>query len=231
MFLREKFSRRYARGLSKAIITGTDANGNALPNVQSIVGVAQSVSAVGTNLAAGLGWDDLTNLIQAVDPAYAGENASFVMNSFTRNYLLGLKDGFGRLYFTPDPANDRPFDKLIGYELVIDQNLPNANTANATPILFGSLSESYLFRQVNEGASILRLNERYADTLGASQSAFVYVVGNVFSYFGRSSFDSFTSCPANLRNDRTRLYLFETVLSLFDAVLFQAAREWTCPLR
>lgn len=164
-WLRRAFSRRYARGLSKAIVLGTDVNGTALPNFTSILSVASAVNSVTTTLAGGIGWDDLTNLIAAIDPAYAGENASWTMNAATRNYLLGQKDVFGKPYYTPDPSQDKPFQKILGYDIVLDQNMPAYGTASATPILFGSLTDAYLLRTVAEGASILRLNERYADTL------------------------------------------------------------------
>jgi HK97 family phage major capsid protein len=66
-------------------------------------------------------------------------------------------------YFTPDPSADTPFSKLLGFDIVINQSMPNMG-ASAKPILFGDLSNSYMSR--TDGApSILRLNERYADTL------------------------------------------------------------------
>jgi HK97 family phage major capsid protein len=85
------------------------------------------------------------------------------MNSSTRAYLLGLKDGFGRPYFTPDPSADNPFGKLIGYDVDLNQAMPSMG-ASATPILFGDLESSYMLRTDGQ-PSILRLNERYADTL------------------------------------------------------------------
>jgi HK97 family phage major capsid protein len=62
-------------------------------------------------------------------------------------------------FWTPDPSVDGPFSKLLGYDVVMDQAMPNIGGANATPILFGDLSKSYMLR--TDGApSILRLNER-----------------------------------------------------------------------
>ena len=75
-----------------------------------------------------------------------------------------MKDGFGRPFWTPDPAQDEPFSKLLGYPVILNQSMPNIGTANGTPIVFGDMSQSYMLR--TDGApSILRLNERYADTL------------------------------------------------------------------
>ena len=51
----------------------------------------------------------------------------------------------------------------MGYGVVLNQSMPNMG-ANASPVLFGSLADSYLLR--SEGQPfILRLNERFADTL------------------------------------------------------------------
>lgn len=164
-WIREAFGLRYARGLETAVTTGKDTSGTALPN-QSSGGLA-GVAVVGTTtsaLANGIGWDDLTATYGAVDPAYSTPTKGrWVMNSSTRSYLLGLKDGFGRPYFVMDPANDAVFGRLAGFEVVINQAMPSMG-ANAVPILFGSLNDAYLLRTDGQ-PTILRLNERYADTL------------------------------------------------------------------
>jgi HK97 family phage major capsid protein len=66
-------------------------------------------------------------------------------------------------YFTPDPSADSPFGKLLGYDVVLNQSMPSMG-ASATPIMLGSLRSAYLLRTDGQ-PSILRLNERYADTL------------------------------------------------------------------
>jgi HK97 family phage major capsid protein len=163
-FIRDKFSLRYGRGLEKAVTLGTDSAGTTLPNQTSggILGAATAGTTT-ASLAAGIGWDDLTAAYGALDPAYVNPNTAWVFNSTTRATLLGMKDGFGRPFWIPDPSADGPFDKLMGYDVVIDQSMPNLG-ANAKPILFGDLSRAYLLRTDGD-PSILRLNERYADTL------------------------------------------------------------------
>lgn len=168
-WLRTAFSTRFARGIEKAVTVGTDSNGTALPN-QATGGLVSSavVGQTTSALAAGIGWDDLTYTFSSLDPSYVNAQSAWVMNSATRNYLVGLKDGFGRPFFTPDPANTNPFGRLLGYDIVLDQSVPAYNAtapvANQIPILFGDLEKSYMLR--TDGVpSILRLNERYADTL------------------------------------------------------------------
>lgn len=164
-WIRDAFGLRHARGMERAITVGTDMNGNALPN-QSTGGMA-AVAPVGTttaSLSAGIGWDDLTNLYGSLDPAYTNPaKAVWQFNSSTRSYLVGLKDGFGRPYFTPDPSNDAPFSRIMGYPVVLNQALPNMG-ASAKPILFGDPSSAY-FKRTDGQPSIVRLNERFMDTL------------------------------------------------------------------
>ncbi|HEX4032612.1 MAG TPA: phage major capsid protein [Terracidiphilus sp.] len=162
-FLRESFGMRYARGLEKAITVGTDSAGTPLPN-QTAGGISAGATVVVTTvaIAEGLGWDDLTAAYTGLDPAYV-QNASWVMNSTTRGYLVGLKDGFGRPYFQPDPSDNAPFSRILGFPIVLNQSMP-AMGASAIPIIFGSLADAYMLRTDGQ-PSILRLNERFADTL------------------------------------------------------------------
>ena len=67
------------------------------------------------------------------------------MNSTTRGYLLGLKDGSGRPYFTLDPSMDSVFGKLIEFDVVVNQAMPDI-AANAAPILSGSCRLSITHR-------------------------------------------------------------------------------------
>lgn len=160
-FIRESFGKRYARGLEKAVTTGTDSAGTALPNVVSLAGTAV-VGTTTTALANGIGWTDLTALYGALDPAYT-VRPNWMFNSSTRSYLIGLKDGFGRPYFTPDPSQDNPFGKILGFDVVINQAMASMG-ANAKPVLFGSLNDAYLLRTEGQ-PTVLRLEERFADVL------------------------------------------------------------------
>jgi len=163
-FIRNKFGIRHARGLESIVTLGKDSAGTVLPNSSTggLVGMS-TVSGTTTSLAAGIGWDDLTTAFGALDAAYINPTTAWVMNTNTRAYLLGLKDGFGRPYFTPDPVSGKAFAQLLGYDVVLNQAMPNMG-ANAKPILFGDLKASYLLRTDGD-PSILRLNERFADTL------------------------------------------------------------------
>lgn len=163
-FIRGKFGIRYARGLEAIVTLGKDSASTTLPasSTGGLVGMA-TISGTTTSLAAGIGWDDLTTAFGALDASYQGPDTAWVMNTATRAYLLGLKDGFGRPYFTPDPVSGKAFSQLMGFDVVLNQSMPSMG-ANATPILFGDLQKSYILRTDGE-PSVLRLNERFADTL------------------------------------------------------------------
>jgi HK97 family phage major capsid protein len=164
-FIRESFSIRYLRGLEAAVTLGKDTAGTTLPNQASggLVGVATAGTTTGT-IAAGIGWTDIVNVFGALDPAYLTDTTAWVFNTQVRTTLLGMKDGFGRPFWTPDPTGDGPFSKLLGYDVILDQQMANTGVANAIPILFGDLNQAYMLR--TDGApSILRLNERFADQL------------------------------------------------------------------
>ncbi len=162
-FLTESFAKRFGRGTEKAVTLGVDTNGTVLPN--QIAGGLVAGTVVGTTttaLANGIGWDDLTALYSALDPAYT-QNPVWLMNSATRGYLIGLKDGFGRPYFQISPGDSKPFQSILGYEIVLNQSMPNMG-ANAVPVIFGSLDDAAIYRTDGD-PTVLRLSERYMDTL------------------------------------------------------------------
>jgi HK97 family phage major capsid protein len=120
------------------------------------------------------------NTFALLDNAYAPK-AVGQMNTTTRAALLSQKDGFGRPFWTPSPTDDNPFGKLLGAEVVLNQSLPNAGTANAVPILFGDLERSFLLRSDGQ-ASIVRLNERFMDQLLVGFFLYTRVGGTTLAY-------------------------------------------------
>lgn len=157
-WLREKFGIRYYRGLEYLI-----TNGNA-SNVASIV----TGATLGANVAAASGpvFSDFVACYGSQDPAYI-PNSKWLFSSVTRAYIMGLKDNYGRPLFIVSP-NSGTLDQILGCPVVMNQVLPSAvnvsTTATATGILFGDFEQGYLLR-TDGGISILRLDERYADSL------------------------------------------------------------------
>jgi len=155
--LKNLTSSRIGRGIEKALTLGTDVAGTPLPNSPGLVSLSQIASTTST-IAAGVGWTDITNLFDSLDPAFLPRSI-FLMNSKTRNYLAGLKDSTGRSFFVPGTANS--LDMLLGRPIVINQSLGLVTTASAKPILFGSLFDGLQVIASEPRVAVLR--ERFAE--------------------------------------------------------------------
>lgn len=156
-FVRNNFGKRYFRGLTSKITNGS-TSGNVAKILNATLG-ATTAAAGGTTID----YDDLVSLWAALDPAYL-PNAKWSMNNATKAVLLKVKDTLGRPLYIPAPtAGD--FDTLIGHPVVLNQYAPNVGSAVLGPIQFGDFEQGYLLRTVKPGLAIVRLNERFMDTL------------------------------------------------------------------
>jgi HK97 family phage major capsid protein len=159
-WIRDAFGKRIARGLSNLIVTGSGSG-----NFQSIITTAQQ--SVTSQLPATLGYLDFVALYSKLDPAYV-QDACWVMNSTSRGLLLGQTDTLGRPLFVPS-VNKDDLSTILGLPVVISQAHPNVGAGVVGAVQFGSLKDGYTLRTAGD-VSILRLNERYADT---GQVAFI----------------------------------------------------------
>jgi HK97 family phage major capsid protein len=156
-WLKNVFGKRYYRGLA-ALITAGSSTESVTNNIASIVSGAHA--AVTSASATAIAYNEITALYAALDPAYI-PTSSFVMNSTTRGLLLGVVDEMGRPLYVPSP-NANAFDMLLGRPVVMNQAQDNVAASKAA-LMFGDFKEGYLLREVGD-MSILRLNERYADS-------------------------------------------------------------------
>jgi HK97 family phage major capsid protein len=159
-WLRNQFSRRYFRGLSQLIVTGSTSG-----NIASILGLASGaqVAAVPGSGDADqheIKYNDLVSLYGALDPAYE-QSAVMAMNSTTRAYLLGITNTLGDPILQKDVLGN-PFSTIFGRPIKLVQALPNRGTGKL-PILFGDFQQGYTLKTVNPGLQIVRANERYID--------------------------------------------------------------------
>ena len=161
-WIRDAFGKRIARGLAKLIVTGSSSG-----NFQSIITTAQQSFTAPTGSTTSVAYPQFVSMYSALDPAYL-QDASWVMNSTTRGKILGLTDTLGRPLFVPS-VNTDSLDRILGLPVVISQSHPNMTATTAGAIQLGSLTDGYTLRTAGD-ISILRLNERYADT---GQVAFI----------------------------------------------------------
>lgn len=160
-FIRVKFGKRYFRGLTDLVTNGTWAGS---PLVAQNIGSLLTAAYAGATSAASasIAYGDIAALYGALDPAYEAE-AIFSFNSKTRAALLGVTDSLGRPLYIPAPTA-AAFDMLLGKRVVLNQSMPNATTGNIS-VLYGDFKQGYLLREVKPGLAIIRLNERFMDTL------------------------------------------------------------------
>lgn len=106
-------------------------------------------------------YDDLVDLEHSVDMAYRG-NARYLMNDSMLKAIRKLKDTQNRPLWVPIPAPGFP-STINGFAYSIDNKMPSPGASNKT-IVFGDIAKGYTIRQV-QGVQMLRLSERYADSL------------------------------------------------------------------
>ena len=105
------------------------------------------------------------------------------MNTSTRSYLIGLKDGFGRPYLKRERSegNSAPFSKIMGFPIVLNQAIPSYGRECYTPILLGMLCQCLHAPHGGRGVpQLLRLNERWMPTRSKWASSFTPVSAACF---------------------------------------------------
>jgi HK97 family phage major capsid protein len=127
---------RIGRGIESILTGAIDSAGAATPGNPGLINIA-NVSVTTASLAANVTFPNIADLYESLDSAYL-PRAIWQMNSSTRLSFLKSLDSTNRSLFVPAPNSDG-LDMLLGRPIVINSSLPNLGTANAIPILFGSL--------------------------------------------------------------------------------------------
>lgn len=127
----------------------------------------------------------LLAMIQSVDPAYRNDadgnpTASFYVNDAHLAGLRNLVDNYGRpLLIMP---NQGGVPTLWGYNVVVDNNIPNLAASTTGGPCFGNLQAAMVMRVVRSDArivanvnpaSVMRLTERYADYLAIGYLGYI----------------------------------------------------------
>jgi len=167
--LGEMMGTRIGRKLAVDFTTGTGVN-----EPGGLITKATSFSAAS---ATAISWDDLENLISAVDPSYR-IGASFMFHDSIRSSLMKLKDGEGRPLWAAGPNGTAPGD-LKGYPWYINQAMDSTIASGKKTISFGQHSK-YKVRQVDT-IRIYRLVERYRENDQDAFLAFLEADGNLLN--------------------------------------------------
>lgn len=154
--LARSFAWRIARGVGPVLVTQLLS--------QAPVGLTAAGSSLNTGGSetggTSIGWQDLANLVLSVDPAYRAAGAYFLMNDSTRTKLNAIvtKQGVPMIHPKYDSAGRQ---LLLGHPIAVCPSMPNIGV-NAKPVAFGATSY-FVTRVVKNSASVVRLNERFAD--------------------------------------------------------------------
>lgn len=157
-FVRRRLAQRLGRIGNQHFTTGT---GTTQPD--GIVPRATSGKVGTTGQTLTIIYDDLVDLVHAVDPAYRGAGCAFMTNDALLRVLRKLKDTAGRPLWMPSydqgirmgPNNATPhtpgdggyespekasiFDYLLGYPVIVNNDMA-VPAANAKSLVFGDMS-------------------------------------------------------------------------------------------
>ncbi len=165
-WLARKLGERVGRILNNHFTVGT---GTAQPDgivTSATVGVTGTGSFASTG---GISGDNLIDLTEALDPAYAAGELKFMMHQTARKAARKLKDSQGQYLWQPS-LQAGIAATLAGYPVVVNNDMPTL-AASSKSVIFGDIRQAYVIRIVR-GLTVLRLVERYADYLQVGFLAF-----------------------------------------------------------
>jgi HK97 family phage major capsid protein len=138
-------------------------------------GVGQPKGIVASSLTADetldvsnvIDYDDLLDTEARLDPAYE-QNAVWVMNKGSWTAIRGILDGgaTGRPLIFDQAASGiggRPAKQLLGYPVIIDQQMPDLATATNKFAILGDLKEAYVIRRVSNIVVVVNPYSRAAN--------------------------------------------------------------------
>lgn len=132
------------------------ATGNGTTTAQGVVTGASAGATAATTTTITLA--NIMALRNSLDFGYQ-QNASFMMHQTIWNSILQLADSQSRPLFLDLANGNAP--RLLGYPVVVNNNMASSIAASAVTVLFGDFSKYYI-RDAGD-IEIIRLNERYAD--------------------------------------------------------------------
>lgn len=171
-WLARKLGERLGRINNQHFTTGA---GTTQPDgivTSATVGVTGTGSFATTKLTG----DNLIDLTESIDPAYASGDLKFMMHQTARAAARKLKDSQGQYLWQPSLQAGIP-NTLAGYPVVINNDMATL-AASSKSVLFGNIKDAYLIRMVKD-VTLLRLVERYADYLQVGFLAFSRVDGTL----------------------------------------------------
>lgn len=154
-FVTNRLATRLARITNQHYTTGT---GSSQP--YGVAARAASGKVGTTGQTTSVIYDDLIDLIHAVNSAYRARGAKFMLADSSLKVLRKIKDTSGRPIWTPgdnEGIADGVPATICGYSYVVNDDVA-AMAANAKSILFGDFSQ-FVVRDVQGSTSIRRFDD------------------------------------------------------------------------
>ncbi|PHE70496.1 phage major capsid protein [Bacillus wiedmannii] len=122
-------SRRAGKAVEKSILTGNTAD--------EFRGIIHDAEIAAVTAEGALGIDQLMDVYNAIHPEFL-DNSSFIMQRKFFNQVAKLKDGNNHFYMQNGVVNGKLTYTLFGAEVIVTDAL-----TDATPLIFGNVSEAY----------------------------------------------------------------------------------------
>lgn len=155
-FVRDRMAERFARATNAHYTTrsSTETSGP-----HGIVNYSTGAVAVANNA---LTPENLLSLLHSVDPAYRrGPGVAWMTADAGVNEIRALRWGSSRSFVWQPSLQPGVPDSLLGYPIVVNQDVPLEGTSGNKWLWFGNWNH-YVIRDV-QGIDLMRLEERYAE--------------------------------------------------------------------
>lgn len=137
-------------------------------------GILTNVTTVAPNTDNTLVLADVVKLIYNVDRAYRDAGV-LLMHDLIRLHLRKEASTDGSFIWQPSAQMGEP-DRLFGYPVFANNDMDSTVADGKKVVLFGDVRNGYMIRDV-KGISLVRLNERYADSLQTGFFAYARLDG------------------------------------------------------
>lgn len=155
-FVSDAMGTRFARAMNAHFTTRSSTES---VGPHGIVNDSTGAVAVANNA---LTPENLLSLQHSVDPAYrVGPNVAWMTNDAGVNEVRALRWGSSRAFVWQPSLQPGTPDMLLGYPIVVNQDVPLEGTSGNKWLWFGNWSH-YFIRDV-AGIDMIRLEERYAE--------------------------------------------------------------------
>lgn len=147
-YLSDLVVRRLSIQLNKQFVTGNPANAPEGIMYYCKSGAGQNNNKTEVQNNQGIKITDLIKVQTSVNP-YFLNGACWIMNRSTFQVVASLLDSMGRPYLTQDVINSKIVYRLLGLEVIVDENMENIAVGNV-PVIMANLGECYAINMVKD---------------------------------------------------------------------------------